>query len=403
MPGCRSRWWNVAVPDTSSEDAQNPSGMPWHELVPILTDGVVRLRPHDTGDVERIVEQCTDLESVLWTTAPRDYTAAMATSWLDEIGKAWREGGDKVWAIEEADDDEHRFLGSIDLRPRRAGRAEIGYGLHPEGRGRGLMARAVRLICQHWFDGGGKRVDWYANRGNFSSWAVARASGFSHVATLPGHVPDGDGVLVDAWFATLENGEPMAPVAPWHEVPVLDGERVRLRPWSDDDTAVAEPHDHPAHHLPARAVPTEDTFVPWLLRRREQMAWGRSVNWCIADPDSDDPLGEVLVFVHEGTLDEGGSAELGAFLRPSARGDHRAVEAGRLAVAHAFRAVADGGLGLRRLVAESAADNDPSNAVLTTLGFTRWGVEPDATAPDGSVSDAHHWTLLPGEFDDPDS
>lgn len=365
--------------------------MPWHELVPILSDDVVRLRPHTEADADRIVEQCTDLESVLWTTVPRDYTRAMAISWLDDIGAGWTAGGDRLWAIEEVSDTDHRFLGTIDLRPRGAGRAEIGFGLHPEGRGRGVMARALRLVCQHWFDGGGKRVDWLANRGNFASWAVARAVGFTYVATLPGHLPDGDGVLVDAWFASLEAGEPMHPLTPWYAPPVLEGEGIRLRPWRDDDEAVAEPHDHPAHHLPARSVPTPDTFVPWLLRRREQMAFGRSVNWCIAQAQTDDPLGEVLVFVHSGAMSEGDTAELGAFLRPSARGRGLAVEAARLAVEHAFTPVEDGGLGLRRLVAESAADNDPSNAVLTAVGFTTWGTEGAATAPDGSVGAALHW------------
>ncbi len=141
--------------------------MPFPDSVPILTDGVVRLRAHSEHDVERIVEQCTDPASVRWTTVPRGYTAEMGREWIGELAKGWDEGGTQGWAIEEvgdihSSDEQGQFLGSIDLRPRAAGRAEIGYGLHPEGRGRGLMARALKLVCQYWFDAGGKRVDWYA-------------------------------------------------------------------------------------------------------------------------------------------------------------------------------------------------------------------------------------------------
>ncbi|WP_068423944.1 GNAT family N-acetyltransferase [Janibacter terrae] len=64
------------------------------------------------------------------------------------------------------------------------------------------------------------------------------------------------------------------------------------------------------------------------------------------------------VFVREGTLVEGGTAELGYALRPSARG----------------RGVA-------------------GNRVLTGAGFTPWGREEAADAPDGSQR-ALHWERL---------
>src|SRR5690606_20989552 len=114
--------------------------------------------------------------------------------------------------------------GSIDLRPRDAGRAETGYGLHPEGRGRGLMSRALKLVCQYWFDAGGKRVDWYAERGNFASWGPARAAGFEFVTTLPEHVAHGEGGLVDAWFASLGRDDPMEPRTEWITPPVLEAD-----------------------------------------------------------------------------------------------------------------------------------------------------------------------------------
>ena len=372
--------------------------MPFPESVPILTDGVVRLRPHSKADAERIVEQCTDPESLRWTQVPRGYTLEMAHEWVGEIANGWDTGGDQLWAIEAVTavvgESDGAFQGTIDLRPRDAGRAEIGYGLHPEGRGRGLMAHALKLVCQYWFDAGGQRVDWYAESGNFASWGPARAAGFEFIATLPQHLAHGDGGLVDAWFGSLGRDDPMEPRTEWLTPPVLEADGIRLRPWRDEDRASAEPHDHPAHHLPSRAIPTAGTWDAWLGRRLLFMARGSSVNWCIADAESDRALGEMLVFVHAGALADGDTAELGYFLFPSARGKGTAKAAARLAVDHAFAAKEECGLGLRRLVAETAADNAASNAVLESTGFTRWGHEAAATAPDGTVGPADHWELL---------
>ncbi|MFC7491637.1 MULTISPECIES: GNAT family N-acetyltransferase [unclassified Knoellia] len=368
--------------------------MPFPDSVPILTDGVVRLRAHTEHDVDRIVEQCIDPDSVRWTQVPRGYTADMGREWIQEIAKGWDGGGDQVWAIDEVADPHGRFLGSIDLRPRAAGRAELGFGLHPEGRGRGLMARAVKLVNQYWFDAEGTRVDWYAERGNFASWAVARAAGFEFLATLPEHVAHGDGGLVDAWFATIGRNDTMEPRTAWIDPPPLEADGIRLRQWRDDDVETVEAPSPPAHFIPPRAVPTADTWDDWLIRRRLNMARGVGSNWCIADVDTDVALGEVLVFVHDGALAGSHTAELGYFLYPRARGRGAARTAARLAVGHAFASTDDGGLGLRRLVAETAADNAASNAILASVGFTRWGHEAAAEAPDGSVGPADHWELL---------
>ena len=132
----------------------------------------------------------------------------------------------------------------------------------------------------------------------------------------------------------------------------------------------------------------------WLLRRRESVALGTGVVWCVAEAGTDDPLGEVLVFTRDGHLVEGGTAEIGYTVRPSARGRGVAVRATRAAADHALRPRANGGLGLRRLVAETAEDNVASNRILEAAGFTQWGREAAADAPDGSVGPALHWERL---------
>lgn len=369
--------------------------------VPELTDGHVRLRAHRADDVEAIVEQSNDPESMRWTTVPRPYGPDEARQFLALIEAAWNDPeGVRYWAITDAIDESGAYLGTIDLRPQASRDvADTGFGLHPAGRGRGLMAGALRLVSRWWFENGGTRVTWAAIRGNFASWRVAWACGFTLHATLPGTHPDADGgPALDSWRASLTADDVMEHRTPWVDPPVLetpDAGGLRLRPWRDADVQALEPLDQPAHHMPARGVLDADTFPEWLLTRREKMAVGTTLSWCIADAATDRALGEVLLFVTQGTLDDD-AAELGYQVLPSARRRGVATAAARVVVEHAFRARADGGLGLRRLVAQTADDNTASNRVLDAIGFEIWGRESAADVlPDGRAVDSLHWELLP--------
>ncbi|GGL28706.1 GNAT family N-acetyltransferase [Phycicoccus endophyticus] len=370
--------------------------------VPELGDGQVRLRAHRSADLERIVEQCTDPESLRWTTVPRPYGPQQGREWLAALEAAWRDAaGNRTWAVTRADDPGGTYLGAVDLRPRVGDQvAELGYGLHPEARGCGVMAAAVRLACRWWFERGGSRVLWRAARGNFASWRVAWACGFTRHGTLPGSLADGDGgPALDAWQASLGAEDLMEARTPWCEPTALGSPAaggLRLRPWRDEDVEALETLEQPSHHMPARGVLDADTFPEWLLTRREKMAVGTTVSWCVADDEHDRALGEVLLFVTEGTLEDD-TAELGYQVLPGARRRGVATAAARRVVEHAFTARADGGLGLRRLVARTAEDNVGSTRVLDALGFELWGTEAAADVlPGGRTVAALHWELLRG-------
>ena len=124
------------------------------------------------------------------------------------------------------------------------------------------------------------------------------------------------------------------------------------------------------------------------------MAEGTAIDWCVADLGTDRALGGVTVFSRGGAITD--AAELGYQFFPSARGRGAAKEAARLAVAHALAPTSEGGLGLRRLVAETAADNEASNAVLRSVGFVEFGREHavDRVA-DGGWGDGLYWELPP--------
>lgn len=176
------------------------------DCVPVLTDGHVLLRAHRESDLERIVEQCRDPESIAWTTIPVPYGLDDAREFLAELVRAWEQpGSTRVWAITAATDPD-TFLGSIDVRPKGAGIASIGFGLHRDGRGRHLMSRALRLTTQWWFDAGGVRMHWEANRGNFASWRVAHACGFTFHGTVPQSLLQ-RGQALDAWTGSVAAGD----------------------------------------------------------------------------------------------------------------------------------------------------------------------------------------------------
>lgn len=369
-------------------------------VVPVLEDGHVRLRAMTEEDFPALVESGSDPEAVRWTSIPSPYDLDVAREFLALHATGWAEtSGTKHWAIELLPRDGAPgvpFAGVIDLRPGdRPGEAwETGYSLHPAARGHGVMSAALRMAARWAFEHGAPSLYWMAARGNFASWRVAHACGFTHHGTLPARIAHRTRGSSSAWVASLLPDQPMTPRHPWIEPPLIEDDGIRLRPIRDDDTAVAEPHDHPPHQVPAQAVPTPETFGRWLAGRREAMSLGTSCNWCIAEPTTDEPLGEALVFVHAGQLVEGGTAEVGYVIRPSDRGRGLARRAARLASDHALRPVADGGLGLRRLVAETAADNAASNRVLEAAGFSVWGREDSAQAPDGSWGPALRWERL---------
>ncbi|MDV3220371.1 GNAT family N-acetyltransferase [Intrasporangium sp.] len=374
-------------------------------LTPTLTDGTITLRRHTLADVDGIVEQATDEMSQRWTMVPRGYTRQDAVGFVEQIASEWADPrGKRFWAIEVTGvDGRPRFGGTVDLRPGEAwDHASIGFGLHPAARGQGAMSRAVRLVATHAFEQGPwgrplNRIHWRAIAGNWGSRRVAWATGFTFHGTLPGthpNVRDPQGPSLDSWHASLAAGEAMHPRLPWFEAPLLEDGAIRLRAWRESDVAALEERNDPTHWFPPQALLSADTFDAWLARRHELMASGSAIEWAIADGATDRALGHMTVFVRGGTL-TGDVAEVGYQLVPSARGRGAAKAACRLAIAYAFATKQDGGLGLRRLTAGTAADNAASNAVLRAVGFTEVGREHATDElPDGTFGDGLIWELL---------
>ena len=352
--------------------------------MPELTDGVVLLRAHRAEDLPRIVAQSRDANSLLFTTIPRPYDENHARDWLTAIRDGWAAGPPTTWhwAIAAADDPDATYLGTIDLRATGRGSAETGYGLHPDGRGRGVMTRALRLLQAYVTarpDLGVDTIRWRAIAGNWASRRVAWACGFAHEGTqralLRQTSPDGGTARdVDGWQASWRVGEPTTSRHPWYRVPTLAADGLVLRPWRDEDAAaMPDELDGVAARFMPGVVPTRPTYAAWLADRREREASGTGVAWAITDATTGAVAGGIHLFGIDHAR-RAGNGTVGVFVVPRARGRGVFPAALDAVLDHAFAPVAAGGLGLSRVRADADLANTASVRAMLRSGMTYVGM-----------------------------
>lgn len=369
--------------------------------VPTLTNGDVTLRAHRLADIAAIVEQCTDPESVRWTTVPLNYDEAMAESWVTTgIAKTWEDGSESTFAIESTHPDgRRRFSGSLSLRDEGDHRAELAFGAHPAVRGRGVMTTAVNLLLDYGFNQCGlETVIWLAEVGNVASRRVAWKSGFTFGGVMPKWLSH-RGEMIDAWAATLHRDDPREPTTPWYDVPRIEGDTVTLRPLRDDDAErIAEGCSDPRTQEWLEFLPSPYTLSDaqeFLRRNVERMASGIGLSWAATDPASDQLLGVISI-----PNTSHGSREIGYWAHPDARGRGIVSEGVGMLLRHLFIDIDDGGLGTRRAYIKAAEGNHASQRVAIVNGFTECGRERHAMRKrDGSTQDMVVLDLLASEWE----
>ncbi len=344
--------------------------------VPTLTDGVVTLRAHQASDVDAMVAQSVDPESVRWTRVPVPYTREDAIGYLEVLAEGWRSEHEFAFAIETAD---LPFAGSVSLRTQdEVGVAELAYGLHPDARGRGVCGRAVRLLLD-WGFTRFELVTWFAHVGNWASRRVAWANGFSFDGTIAGYLAH-RGERRDAWVGSLRAGDDRSPKHRWHVAPVLTAERVRLRPVreSDADRFEESIRDERGRHFGGRVRAVRAiTDGPGIVRRiLLAQASGDRFDWTITEPDGDVMIGHIQLFDLDGLDDS--EAKFGYSVHPDSRGRGVVREAIAAVTEWAFRPVAEGGLGKRRLSLTTATSNKASRHAAEQAGYEHVGTEPEA-------------------------
>ena len=169
---------------------------------PILTDGVVTLRPWQPDDAPAVFAACQDPEIPRFVPIPQPYTMDDAAWFVGYAREDSLAGGSSHFAI--ANTATGVLLGAIsrhgpgDPNPHRA---MVGYWLAREARGRGAATRAVRLLVDWTFlETGVIRFELYTDVANERSGRVALRAGFEFEGIRRAWDLDRDGHPIDAAF-----------------------------------------------------------------------------------------------------------------------------------------------------------------------------------------------------------
>lgn len=367
------------------------------DSAPTLTDGHVTLRAHRADDVPGCFEQCQDPLSRQWTTIPVPYSLDDARHFVTElVPQRWADGSSWAFAVEV----DGRYAGTVELRDEGEGRLEVAFGSHPWVRGTGAMTDAVRLLVDWGFSERGARVVvWRANKGNWASRKLAWRLGFSFDGTVRASLPQ-RGELRDGWVGTLLAGEAREPRGLWLDVPVLEADGLRLRPWrvSDVPRIVEASSDERTRTWLGR-MPSpygESDALAWLEHLEENRATGHGVQWAVVDASGaggdgadDRALAAVGYFDYRPEVD----LEIGYWTHPDARGRGVMTRAMARVVRYAFE-----DLGVRRVMAGAAVDNAASRRVIESNGLVAWGVERMGTTVATGPADCVFYDLLVEEW-----
>lgn len=270
------------------------------------------------------------------------------------------------------------------LRVTGPGRAEVDTSTAPD-------EAALRAVLERAFgDGAVTSVGWWVPVGDWSARRTAWRLGFSYGGVLRGWTGPPDAPR-DAWAYTLRHDDPREPRTRWLDNPVVEGDGIRLRPFTDADVPrVVEGIGDPATQHWLAFLPRHPGLAEgrrYLETATERLATNHTITWAFAGGD-DLLLGAVGLYRLES------EPELGYWTHPDARGRRLTTKAAALALGYAF-----GTLHLDRVAAYASATNTGSLRVLEALGMSSTGVQRRAaTTGDGTAVDLVGYDLLAEEY-----
>jgi RimJ/RimL family protein N-acetyltransferase len=141
-----------------------------------ITDGVVVLRELREDDRAATLSTMRDAVVARWLNMPaapgnRDFDALL------RVARNGRASGERIdYTVTEAGLDVS--LGAVIASRRHRDNYEIAYLARAEGRGRGLMTRAVRLLCDWLLEEGVGRIELRTHPDNEASQRLAERAGF---------------------------------------------------------------------------------------------------------------------------------------------------------------------------------------------------------------------------------
>ncbi len=306
--------------------------------------------------------------------------------------RAWvagRSGPGRVdWAVR--DPASRELVGRTGLHriDHASATGEIGYGVHPGHRRRGVATAAVATAMRWAFaELALRRVELLHDVANLASCAVAARAGFALEGLERTALVYPDGTAADQHRHARLASDPPGPVdaapAPL-DVPVLVGDGVTLRPWSDEDAAVlvrGVGHPSAARWSPHPPPRTVEDGRRLLTRTRRRTLEGASLSWAVTESGA--VVGS-LTLRSINRIDLWATASY--WVLPEARGRGVAPRALRLASTHAVEV-----LGLHRVQLQHAVGNAASCRVAEKAGFTLEGTQRGSCLlPEGFVDEHLH-------------
>jgi RimJ/RimL family protein N-acetyltransferase len=141
------------------------------------------LRPWRPDDLAALYLAGQDPEVARWIHLAQPFDAVEAMAYLDAAMALWRDGTGASFVI--ADRTDGTLLGAVTRFGPDGHGATVGLWLAPEGRGRGIGTRALRLVIDWTFATTDVvRVDCYIEVGNEPSMRMVERAGFQREGLL---------------------------------------------------------------------------------------------------------------------------------------------------------------------------------------------------------------------------
>ena len=179
----------------------------WPSELPTLQYGRFTLRPTLESDVTVIYEACQDPLIPRFTTVPINYTMSHALDYFQRIPASIELQREIPFVIEFGVGDEKEFAGVISLHTISIDnhRAEIGYWMHEQMRGKGIATVAVKMLTGYGLDTlGFKRIEAAVDLENTWSQKLLISAGYEREGVLRQRVTRSNGNQIDmVIFAAL--------------------------------------------------------------------------------------------------------------------------------------------------------------------------------------------------------
>jgi len=168
---------------------------------PELADDAIRLEPLSQAHAPEMLALANDPEFVRFTRVPAGADGAFVERWIGRYESGWEDGSRAGFAILDANDG--AFLGFAALVGLEldALQCEIGYGVTPHSRGRGIAGRSLDLLTRWCLDELAlERLELHIDPANAGSIKVAERSGYRLEGVLRNvHLKDGLRSDVAVW------------------------------------------------------------------------------------------------------------------------------------------------------------------------------------------------------------